>query len=158
MPYRHREEQHKRQLAESKQSKSKDTKVCPRCAETVRRAAKVCRFCGNEFTAVTAQSSQQLGQTNKAVDAWLRAQKLAPELAQEPSVTFSEETKRILEKAKSEGYLNEIQGSMIALKGPQGGTSYLYSDADVTSWSERVKLERGRRGSPVSIRQPARNS
>jgi hypothetical protein len=26
------------------------TKVCPRCAERVKRAAKVCRFCGNEFS------------------------------------------------------------------------------------------------------------
>ncbi len=26
-----------------------DTKVCPRCAETVKRAALVCRFCGYEF-------------------------------------------------------------------------------------------------------------
>jgi hypothetical protein len=26
-----------------------DTKVCPRCAERVKRAAFVCRFCGYEF-------------------------------------------------------------------------------------------------------------
>jgi rubredoxin len=26
-----------------------DSKVCPRCAETVRSAAFVCRFCGHEF-------------------------------------------------------------------------------------------------------------
>jgi Zn finger protein HypA/HybF involved in hydrogenase expression len=25
-------------------------KVCPRCAETVKAAAKLCRFCNNEFT------------------------------------------------------------------------------------------------------------
>lgn len=28
-----------------------DTKTCPRCAETVKRAAAVCRFCGHEFGA-----------------------------------------------------------------------------------------------------------
>ncbi len=28
-----------------------DSKVCPRCAETVKAAAQVCRFCGHEFTA-----------------------------------------------------------------------------------------------------------
>lgn len=26
-----------------------DEKVCPRCAETIKKAALVCRFCGNEF-------------------------------------------------------------------------------------------------------------
>ena len=26
-----------------------DTKVCPRCAETIKAAALVCRYCGNEF-------------------------------------------------------------------------------------------------------------
>lgn len=28
-----------------------DTKECPRCAETIKTAAKVCRFCGHEFEA-----------------------------------------------------------------------------------------------------------
>lgn len=28
-----------------------DTKECPRCAETIKRAAKVCRFCGHEIEA-----------------------------------------------------------------------------------------------------------
>jgi len=27
-----------------------DTKTCPRCAETVRAQAQVCRFCGHDFT------------------------------------------------------------------------------------------------------------
>jgi hypothetical protein len=30
-------------------SDNNDSKVCPRCAETVKRAAQVCRFCGHEF-------------------------------------------------------------------------------------------------------------
>lgn len=29
---------------------SLDVKVCPRCAEEVRAAADVCRFCGHDFT------------------------------------------------------------------------------------------------------------
>jgi RNA polymerase subunit RPABC4/transcription elongation factor Spt4 len=28
---------------------SKDEKICPDCAETVKAAARICRFCGNEF-------------------------------------------------------------------------------------------------------------
>lgn len=30
-------------------SEADDTKVCPRCAETVKAAALVCRYCGHEF-------------------------------------------------------------------------------------------------------------
>jgi hypothetical protein len=32
------------------ESNAGDTKVCPACAESVKAAAKVCRFCGHEFT------------------------------------------------------------------------------------------------------------
>jgi len=31
------------------QAQSEPTKVCPRCAETVKAAAVVCRYCGHEF-------------------------------------------------------------------------------------------------------------
>ena len=34
-----------------------DLKDCPRCAETVKRAAKVCRFCGHDFES-TAPGAQ----------------------------------------------------------------------------------------------------
>lgn len=36
---------------ESREKQIESTKVCPRCAETVKAAAQVCRFCGHEFTA-----------------------------------------------------------------------------------------------------------
>lgn len=35
----------------SRENQIDSTKVCPRCAETVKAAAQVCRFCGHEFTA-----------------------------------------------------------------------------------------------------------
>ena len=43
-----------------------DSKVCPRCAETVRNAAFVCRFCGHEFAAddPPAEPSSPRGQQN----------------------------------------------------------------------------------------------
>lgn len=34
-----------------------ETKVCPRCAETVRRAAAICRFCGYTFAAPASEPS-----------------------------------------------------------------------------------------------------
>ncbi|MFG1267657.1 zinc ribbon domain-containing protein [Xanthobacter sp. DSM 14520] len=35
----------------SAQAAAANEKVCPRCAETVKAAALVCRFCGHEFAA-----------------------------------------------------------------------------------------------------------
>jgi hypothetical protein len=32
----------------------KDTKICPQCAEGVKAAARVCRFCGHQFDTVGA--------------------------------------------------------------------------------------------------------
>jgi len=34
-----------------------DTKTCPRCAETIKAAAVVCRFCNHEFNQEAAASS-----------------------------------------------------------------------------------------------------
>lgn len=46
------ESEHKRRLAEirAETAVSSDTKICPQCAETIKSAAKVCRFCGNKFS------------------------------------------------------------------------------------------------------------
>lgn len=47
------EAEHQRRLAElraTERTNSDDTKTCPRCAETVKRAAQACRFCGHEFS------------------------------------------------------------------------------------------------------------
>jgi len=33
--------------------RSSDEKVCPQCAETIKRKAKVCRFCGHDFVEAT---------------------------------------------------------------------------------------------------------
>jgi uncharacterized paraquat-inducible protein A len=47
---------------QSSQSPSSESKVCPRCAETVKLAAKVCRYCGHDFgEAETKQNSKIQG-------------------------------------------------------------------------------------------------
>jgi predicted amidophosphoribosyltransferase len=38
-------------LLAQQRKEASDTKTCPRCAETIKKAALVCRFCGNEFPA-----------------------------------------------------------------------------------------------------------
>ncbi len=43
---------------------AKDAKVCPRCAESVKAPALVCRYCGSEFppSSVEAEAAQGLSQ------------------------------------------------------------------------------------------------
>src|SRR5690349_8717894 len=36
-----------------------DTKTCPRCAETVKAAALVCRYCRHEFEATPSSTASQ---------------------------------------------------------------------------------------------------
>ncbi len=39
----------------------KNTKKCPRCAEDVKQAAQVCRFCGHEFTPERKAETGRIG-------------------------------------------------------------------------------------------------
>ena len=36
-------------------SLSEDTKICPECAEHIKEAANVCRFCGHRFESTTVE-------------------------------------------------------------------------------------------------------
>lgn len=74
-----------------------DTKVCPRCAETIKRAALVCRFCQHEFAA----SLNTAGVAN------------AGELASEPQpieasglerAALSPEVQRIVSRMEERGF------------------------------------------------------
>ena len=42
------------QLVEAKQLSSSYYKICPRCAELVKKMARVCRFCQHDFTVKAA--------------------------------------------------------------------------------------------------------
>jgi hypothetical protein len=49
--------------AEAPEEPTPDTKTCPACAETVKAAAKVCRYCGNKFEArrsISAHPSRRI--------------------------------------------------------------------------------------------------
>ncbi|MFG1414062.1 zinc ribbon domain-containing protein [Xanthobacter sp. VTT E-85241] len=58
---------------------SSNSKTCPKCAETIKRAARVCRFCGYSFEkelSIKSSPSQYLGvpyvvDENQSVNAWI---------------------------------------------------------------------------------------
>lgn len=69
------EANHQRQLAELRAEMAADTKTCPRCAENVKFAALVCRYCGHEFAQVPPSRAAIEGL--KALDVELNRQEVA---------------------------------------------------------------------------------
>jgi ribosomal protein L40E len=45
-------------MTDQTDARASEEKVCPKCAETIKRAAVVCRFCGHEFMLQRARSPQ----------------------------------------------------------------------------------------------------
>lgn len=41
------------EFVEAQHAATRDSKVCPQCAETVKAAAQICRFCGHRFDATS---------------------------------------------------------------------------------------------------------
>jgi Na+/melibiose symporter-like transporter len=48
------------EAAAAREAANTETKLCPRCAETVKAAAQVCRFCGHEFDPSTVLVEPQM--------------------------------------------------------------------------------------------------
>jgi hypothetical protein len=60
-------------------------KICPKCAERIKHAALVCRFCGEEFQYQTNQSySSSFRAVKDPVDEWEKSQKNKVKIQQKP--------------------------------------------------------------------------
>ena len=89
-------------------------KICPQCAEPVRREARICRFCRHDFHAETAAANASFeGPFTKAIG----------QLSAEAAIAIN--------KAENMGYKVRKDPSRVTFENPGGGYSHCYSNSDI---------------------------
>jgi hypothetical protein len=119
----------KAQERSEEQRKTQDqllSKICPMCAESVKRAAKVCRFCGHTFAETTEVGSPQVD-----LD-WLAfLESLNTSATDELGGISTEDFRRLADGLTRSGIVLKREPTRYAITDSGGSVHWAYSDRDL---------------------------